>query len=271
MATTSTVKNFGDNGAVGTAVTTDASNDMILAGFFDGVIDFGGGGINNPGVTTGFIAKFDSNGAHIFSKQLAPGSDASARDVAVDPSGNIFVTGGFTTVADFGGGPILPSCGGGSISSFLVKLDKNGKHVYSLRFSGAGQCGALATQLGVDALGNAVIAGGFTGTVDFAGKALTSQGSDLFVVKLDPSGKVTYAVRFGPGVDAGMFGPVAVVPGNIGVAVAPGGEAIVVGAFTGVLRFWRQHADEHGRKGRIRHEARHDGDARLERILRDHG
>ncbi len=49
-----------------------------------------------------------------------------------------------------------------------------------------------------DASGNYYVAGEFEGTVDFGAGPLTSAGgSDIFFLKLDPSGSVIWSKRFG--------------------------------------------------------------------------
>src|SRR6185437_10933182 len=57
-------KNFGAS-AIAYAVTSDASNNMILTGTFQGSIDLGGGSFNNPGSEIIFLAKFDPSGVPV--------------------------------------------------------------------------------------------------------------------------------------------------------------------------------------------------------------
>lgn len=54
-----------------------------------------------------------------------------------------------------------------------------------------------AKGVGVDANGNVIVAGEFTGSIDFGGSLLNSVGSDLYVAKLDPTGKHLWSKRFG--------------------------------------------------------------------------
>ncbi|HTN92267.1 MAG TPA: hypothetical protein VL242_51710 [Sorangium sp.] len=63
-------------------------------------------------------------------------------------------------------------------------------------FGGAG--GEEGISIASDASGNYYVSGSFRGTVDFGAGPLTSAGeSDIFFLKLDPSGSVLWSKRFG--------------------------------------------------------------------------
>ncbi|MDQ1368271.1 MAG: hypothetical protein QOF20_624, partial [Acidimicrobiaceae bacterium] len=53
--------------------------------------------------------------------------------VAVDAAGNIVLGGSFGGSVDFGGGPLVATAG--HPSAFLVRLDPNGKHLWSQTFA----------------------------------------------------------------------------------------------------------------------------------------
>jgi hypothetical protein len=79
-----------------------------------------------------------------------------------------------------------------------------------------------------DAEGNAIVAGGFAGAIDFGGGALFSGGAtDVYVAKLDPKGKKLWAMSFGgTGPDEATT-----------AVVDPQGDVLVAGSFAskGVL------------------------------------
>jgi hypothetical protein len=220
-------KNFGTN-AIAYAVTSDASNNMILTGTVTGNVDFGGGLLNKPGATAIFLAKLDPSGAHLFSKILTGGL-AYTTDAATDAAGNIFLSGFFYGTVDLGGGPLVST---NANSAFVAKLDSNGNHLYSVRLGGTSGYNVRAEHLGLDAMGDVIVAGGFLGTIDVGGTALTSQGTDLFVAKLDPNGKTVYAKRFGPGLDAGVVSFMGSAGANA-IAVNADGSAVLVTGFSG--------------------------------------
>jgi hypothetical protein len=106
--------------------------------------------------------------------------------MAVDPQGNVYLTGGFSATLDFGGGPLVPV----GMDVFLTKLDKDGKYLWNKRFGGSGD--QKADAITVDAQGNITIAGIFSGTVDFGQGPLTAPAgyySSVFVASFDGDGK----------------------------------------------------------------------------------
>ena len=58
------------------------------------------------------------------------------RGVALDPDGNIIITGSFTGRVDFGGGALVSA---GSTDIFVAKYTQDGVHVWSRRFGGVGR------------------------------------------------------------------------------------------------------------------------------------
>jgi hypothetical protein len=174
---------YGTAGDVGwTRVAVDAAGNLLIVGSFDGTIDFGGGPMTSAGGKDLFLVKLGADGSHVWSKHLGDGADQAWASVAIDAAGNVVVVGSFAGAVDFGGGP-LASAGGDDI--FVAKLDPSGEHLWSKRIGNAGEDGAEA--VGVDAAGNACVAGYFSGTVDFGGGPLASGGaSDIFVAKFSP-------------------------------------------------------------------------------------
>jgi len=83
------------------------------------MIDFGGGALTNAGYSDIFLAKFDSNGNHIWSKRFGRSSVDYGYSVSVDGSGNVYGTGWFSSsTIDFGGCPLSSA---GSSDIFLIK------------------------------------------------------------------------------------------------------------------------------------------------------
>lgn len=113
-------RRFGDDHAQNCyAAAVDASGNVVVAGYFEGAVDFGGGALTGAGGTDVFVARFSPDGSHLWSKRFGDGSDQRAWNTAVDPAGNAIVTGGFAGVIDFGGGT-LTSAGGEDI--FIAKF-----------------------------------------------------------------------------------------------------------------------------------------------------
>jgi hypothetical protein len=174
-------------------VATARDGARVIAGAVAGPVDFGGGTLPAHGVQNAFVAKLDGSGKHLWSKRF-PGEGAQTiTAVAVDDADNVVVTGTFDRDTDFGGGTVTSA---GMIDVFVVKLDPDGKHLWSKRFGDAEEQEAGGVAVGPD--GAVVVAGSFEGTIDLGGGPLASAGADdVFLVKLDATGKHLWSKRFG--------------------------------------------------------------------------
>ena len=177
-------KRFGDDaGQFVQSITTDAAGNVLVTGYFEGTLDFGGSPLNyHAGGHDGFVAKLDPAGNHLWSKGFGGAGPQSGLGVATDAAGNVVLTGHFEGTVDFGGAG-LTSAGGGDV--FVAKLAPDGNHLWSKRF------GEVSDQYGVgvatDAAGNVLVTGNYSGTVDFGGGPLSANYGS-FVAKLDPAG-----------------------------------------------------------------------------------
>lgn len=217
-------KRFGDPSyQSGQGVAVDSAGNVLITGFFNGAIDFGGGPLASAGNKDVFVAKLDPGGAHVWSKRFGDADVQYGQSLAVDDAGNVIITGTFSGTIDFGGSSFV---GAGTGDIFLAKLDSNGAHMWSKRFGDAdAQDGA---SVAVDIAGNVLLTGTFAGTVDFGGGPLASLGvSDMFLAKLDADGAHLWSKRFGKGND----------DDGVGVAVDVGGNALIAGYSDGLIDF----------------------------------
>jgi hypothetical protein len=151
-----------------------------------------------------FVTKVDPTGTGLwYSTFLGGSSGDSALGVAIDESGNAYVTGA-TTSTDFPttAGAFDLSANGGPVDAFVTKLDAAGGNLaYSTFVGGSGhdQGNAVA----VDASGSAWVAG-LTFSADFpttpgAVDSSASGLNDAFVTKLDATGAaLAYSTYLGP-------------------------------------------------------------------------
>lgn len=206
------------------SVSIDASGAVVITGFFEGSINFGGGVLTSAGGRDAFVAKFDASGNHVWSKHFGDASGQESSKVATDPSGAVIITGFFSGSIDFGGG-VLTSMGGNDV--FVAKFDAAGNHVWSSSFGDGGF--QVSNGVAVDPVGNVVIAGYFDGSVDFGGGALTATagGTDVFVAEFDASGNHIWSNSFGDAAAQGVPFVTADASGNV----------LVTGYFWGSIDF----------------------------------
>jgi len=188
-------------------VATGPDGSVFLAGLIKGTVDLGGGPLGTVNTYSAFVAKYDKNGDHSYSRRFGVvGSigGAQAQAIAVDGAGNAVIAAGmYGSLVDFGGVKLNPSAG----TFAVVKIDPAGNVLYAKQFVGvnAGLVDASMTvvtlgnyDIAVDPKGDVFLAGDFTGNVNFGTPALTGKGGkDIFVAKLDPMGGHLWSKSFG--------------------------------------------------------------------------
>jgi Beta-propeller repeat len=217
-------RSFGAAGDdVGNGVAVDGAGNAYLTGSFHGAVDFGTGALASAGGSDVFVVKLDSNGNTLWSRRFGGSADGVGNGVALDGSGNPYLTGSFHGAVDLGSGP-LASAGGADI--FALKLDTTGATVWSRAFGGPSD--DLGSSVAVDGSGNAYLTGSFQGAVDFGAGPLTSAGgTDIFLLKLDPTGSPSWSnVYGGPSNDLGSA-----------VTLDGTGNAYLTGSFQGLVDF----------------------------------
>jgi hypothetical protein len=218
---------FGDQAAQGaTAVAVDANDNVIVCGSNSGSLTFGGDLLKSAtGDADIFLAKFNSQGSHQWSKAFGDAADQKNAWVATDAQGEIILGGDFAGSIDFGKGN-LASQGGTDL--FLAKFDSSGKALWSKRFGDANA--QMAAGVAVDTDGSIYLLSTCMGVVDFGGEPLTSaggsiSGADVFVAKFDAAGNHVWSARYGDSHD------------QAGAAIAAHNGAAILGTFGGTLDF----------------------------------
>lgn len=188
-------KRFGDAASQSVAaVTVDPAGNVLIAGGFLGVVDFGSSILTSAGSNDVFVAKFSPPGTPTWAKSFGDASSQSATSVATDAAGNIILAGPNTGVFDFGGGPIG---GGVSTDIFVAKLEAGGgAHIWSKGFGDPSVQSVYGA--GVDAQGNVAFGGRYGGSVDFGGGPLEPAvtGENLYIAKLSPAGDFVFSRGF---------------------------------------------------------------------------
>jgi hypothetical protein len=213
-------KRFGDGSdQYAYGIATNSADDVLVAGTFDGTMNFGGGSLASIG-TDAFVAKLDAGGAYLWSKRFGDMGSQSATAIATDGAGAAYVAGNFTNVINFGDKALVAD----GPSAFIVKLDASSAHVWSKGFSNS-----AINSIATDGSGNVYATGAFSGEADFGGGPFASAGgSDIFIVKLDALGEHQWSKRFGD-VNASQVGTC--------VAANATGEAFLAGLFSGQANF----------------------------------
>lgn len=221
-------KTVGDpNTQTPSAVATDAAGNIYVTGQFKGNLPFTNPALISSGGYDVFLVKLGPTGNVLWNKQFGNPSDQYATEVAVDSAGNVVITGYFAGTISFnGGGTTHTSTGGNDI--FVAKFDATGAYQWSKAFgetAASGPFDQMPGGLAVDPLNNVIIAGQFSGNVNFGAGAVSAQGStDTFVTKLTSSGALSWAKYYGKAIAKD-------------VAVDSAGNIAVVGDFYANVNF----------------------------------
>ncbi len=189
------------------SIATDQSGNVYVAGTFYGPsIKFGNIILNRTvnGYFDTYIVKFDSAGNVIWAKSGTGDEWSTPWGIAVDNSGNIYMTGAFWSTSMNFSGTLLDNANPWNyVDMFLVKYNSAGNVVWAKR----GEAYSFAmegTGIAVDNTGNIYVTGYFKGDYHYYGDSLkfgnftlyNNSGGDApnyFIVKYDPSGNVLWA------------------------------------------------------------------------------
>jgi hypothetical protein len=170
-----------------------------VAGSFGVTFDIDSIPLTSKGGWDGFVAKLDAaTGNGLWAKQFGSTADELIDAVAVDPTGGIFVVGRYAGYVNFGGSVLPIGAPSGDNNVFVMKLDGNGKHVWSNGFGDAEPV-QFVSGLAVDNKGAVLFTGEFEGTMNFGGGNLTSPPAarDIYLAKLSSSGMHEWSQKFG--------------------------------------------------------------------------
>jgi hypothetical protein len=206
----------------GLDVASDAQGDVLVTGYFEGTMNFGGTVLTSAGGTDAFVAKLDPNGGVAWAKRFGGAGAQLGQAIGVDAQGNVvLLADGFQTM-DFGGGGLTSA---GNYDMFVAKFDPAGSYLWSKRFGGVNA--DFGQGIAVDSAGNIVFTGKSDTVVDFGSGAPlpAAGGQDALVVKLDPLGAYLWDKRYGDG--ANQFGA--------RVATDLQNDVLVAGGFEGSI------------------------------------
>ena len=160
------------------SVSADALGNVFIAGS-----TYGNLAATNPGSSDVFLAKYDSSGNLVWTRQLGTNGEDDGNSVSADGLGNVYI-GGATT-------GILAGTNAGSADAFISKYDLTGHLLWTRQF------GSVDIDIGqavsADHLGNVYLAGEIYGSLVPNG----STSNNAFVSKYDASGNNVWFDEFG--------------------------------------------------------------------------
>jgi hypothetical protein len=221
---------------VGTSITTDKFEDVIVTGNFKGIVDF------NP--NSGYSYLTSNGGSDIFIQKLSPDGDLKWAEseggmssdyggtVKTDESGNIYLVQNFSGIADFDPGrSYYPLTSNGSDDISIQKLNLSGTLIWVKSIGGS--LSDIGKSISIDNSGNVYVTGYYQSTVDFDPESginlYSSYGAeDIFIQKLNSNGNLVWVECMGgTGSDKGTS-----------LSLDLSGNIYVTGSFQGTLHYF---------------------------------
>jgi hypothetical protein len=219
-------------------VVTDAAGNVYTVGYFSGTVDFDPSGVTQNLVSAGaqdiFVSKLNATGALVWVLRFGAANNDVANGIALDPSGNILITGWFNSIVDFdpGAGVVTLNNTSGS-DIYVLKLTANGNFVWVKQFGGNVE-NQVGNKITTDAAGNVYSTGQSKAVIDFdpgpgtANLGVAGTSPSFYVSKLDVNGNYVWAKVMG------TSGSLAY---GLDIEVSSVGEVYTCGYFGGTIDF----------------------------------
>ncbi len=208
------------------SLAVNTSGLAYAAAKFDGKLDWG------PQTSAGqgdvFLGQFPTSGMPNWTLRMGNASTQQPNGLSLIPgAGSTVLVGEFEGACDFGG-KAVSSIGG--FDAFIARVDTMGAVTWMRTIGDADANKGTDDQYAADVAamgdGNVFVTGYVAGTVNFGSGLISGPGdTDLFVMRLDPSGQTLWSFRSGSG------------DSQYGRAIALSGpdELVVAGDFRGTL------------------------------------
>jgi hypothetical protein len=187
-------------------IATDVLGNVYVAGSLNSYP--AGPGLSDPDA---FLSKYDSNGNLAWNRYLSTEDYEVIEGVAVDISGNVFVTG---SIAAF-----RPGHSSALVDCFIAKYGPDGTQTW-IRHFGSDESD-ISSNIATDQFGSVYISGRTDGLF---GEALLGW-NDAFVTKFDADGNRQWLKQFGSNRNDHSYG----------IAVDPAGYLLLVGGGEGAM------------------------------------
>lgn len=187
------------------AVAIASNGDLLVSGYFQGTVDFDPGAatvnLTSAGARDAFVLRLSNTGNYVWAKQFGGTQSDESNALAIDGSGNIYITGYYQGTADVDPSAAvynLTSAGGYDV--FTVMLTSAGNFSWSASVGGTGN--DEANSIIVSTAKEIYISGYFNGTANFNPAGISSSltsygGSDIFICSYNASGGLNWGRQMG--------------------------------------------------------------------------
>jgi hypothetical protein len=171
------------------AITTDQQGRLIATSNAYSDIQFEDATYTNGGNGDGVIVRYKRDGSFDWYNAIQGSGDEIIYDVATDRDGNVYVTGKFNGVTQFGDQQPITSNGGSDL--YVAKLDANGQWAWIKTIGGAEN--DFARGVTVDSQGRVSISGQVSGDLTIDGETVaTSNNQDVIIAQWSTEGVLNW-------------------------------------------------------------------------------
>lgn len=179
----------------------DNAGNILVAGYTNSTTGISNNGFQNlygGGTYDAYLVKFNSNGTLLWSTYYGGSGDDQAYSVSTDNSGNIYLVGFTSSIANIASGGFQNTYGGGSNDAFIVKFNSDGNRIWSSYFGGESEDQAWGVT--TDLNGNVFMCGNTVSNFSISSNGfqnIISGGGDSFLVKFDSVGNRIWSTYYG--------------------------------------------------------------------------
>lgn len=205
-------------------VLFDPAGSMVVAGTYDGDLGLDSS-LSSADNVDGYVAVFDPAGVTTSVVVLA-GGPTFTNDVALGPSGDLIVVGGYVGNLSIGGDTVLNGADG-LYDGYVARITRTGQVVWVRRLGAGGADSVWAVDYHPS--GGLYIGGSFTsGSLQLDGVDLGVPGAssfDAYVIRLDDDGNPLWARGYGGGNPDNLWGLAVAPDGGVTLALEVSGDA----------------------------------------------
>ena len=193
----------GQSSDYGYSVAADNQDNIIVTGTFEQFAQFGDFTVQsgNPYGDI-FVVKYDPAGNVLWlNSAINPTGGLSFNNISygtrTDNNNNVFITGSFSGVIQFGSTTLVSSFDGTNQDVFLAKYDSQGGFVWVTQ-AGSDSSGGYfyGHDIKIDKNNNILLTGTFNGEAVFNGIVITGlENSDIFIAQFNQSGAPVWVIQ----------------------------------------------------------------------------
>ncbi len=170
-------------------ITQDTSGNFYITGYFNGTATFGTNSVTSSGGNDIFVSKYDSSGNNQWVQRAGGTSADIGNGIAVDNSGNVYVTGSFIGNANFGN---VSANGNSTNNAFISKRNSTGNFISVIQLYSYSEL--YSTSIAMDSANNVYIAGYFNYNIVLGTTTYVSNNSnDIVLIKFNSLGNILWS------------------------------------------------------------------------------